>query len=454
MTLIHHAAADVHPPLYYLLLKSWLASCGSSPTSLRGFSLLWGILSIPMLYRLCLEAHLYRATVFIDSSNVRQGALFSALLMAIHAGQVSCSRDARMYSIGVFLACFTSWLLLRALRYQRRSFWVAYGLSIAAFCYVHYFAFFCVIAHVIFVIGDLLVSARCSSFCQMWMIIKGFGGACILAILCYAPWIPIFFRQAEAVRTEYWVVPQTSESIFFVWSTGRDAFRGNESFIIASLMVAAFILLRSSGSRSAWFFFLQAAMPWLITFVLYHTTGRSLLVSRYLLFSQIALLGLGSVLWTSLPGLLTRLAVACLIVAFYAHNSILYLATLPDQPPALVYAAHYLNSHAQPSDVVIVDDPPSLNLLLYYTSQYSGTSLSFHCHASPFARHITHIASLNSTDVFLSSTELETSNLLRVWLAGEGRGRSLPSNLSFHTVIKRSFTGGGGTIYTLQLYSR
>src|SRR5205807_2128610 len=38
-------------PLYYLLLRPWLAATGQSDFALRSFSLLWGVLAIPLLYQ-------------------------------------------------------------------------------------------------------------------------------------------------------------------------------------------------------------------------------------------------------------------------------------------------------------------------------------------------------------------------------------------------------------------
>ena len=76
------------------------------------------------------------------------GALFSALLMAVHPSQVNYSRVERMYSLGVLLAGLSAWLLLRALRASRRQrcWWAAYGVAVAALCYTHTYALLTVFA--------------------------------------------------------------------------------------------------------------------------------------------------------------------------------------------------------------------------------------------------------------------------------------------------------------------
>jgi uncharacterized membrane protein len=134
--LIRHAVADVHPPLYYLLLKLWNACAGEAPHQMRGFSALCGVLSVGMMFLLCLE-------MSSDAWAPRQrppgqaigAALFAAFLTAVHLSQVTPGRTARMYPLGVLLLGLTSWLLLRALRSPRgHAWWSLYGVAVAAFC--------------------------------------------------------------------------------------------------------------------------------------------------------------------------------------------------------------------------------------------------------------------------------------------------------------------------------
>lgn len=88
--LIRRTAADVHPPLYYLLLKVWLAVAGDSPGSLRGFSVLWSVLTIPLLYLVCREI-LVEGEPGQECAALgwRGGAFFSAALLTFHLAQVT-----------------------------------------------------------------------------------------------------------------------------------------------------------------------------------------------------------------------------------------------------------------------------------------------------------------------------------------------------------------------------
>ena len=44
------AKIDQHPPLYYLLLHSWIPSHGDTPYAVRLLSVLFGIATIPVIY--------------------------------------------------------------------------------------------------------------------------------------------------------------------------------------------------------------------------------------------------------------------------------------------------------------------------------------------------------------------------------------------------------------------
>ena len=48
--LTHYTAIDVHPPLYYYLLKLWSLLFGSSLASLRAMSVFLGVVAIILLY--------------------------------------------------------------------------------------------------------------------------------------------------------------------------------------------------------------------------------------------------------------------------------------------------------------------------------------------------------------------------------------------------------------------
>ena len=88
-----------HPPLYYLSLHAWTRAMGTTEFALRVFSLFWGILLVPLLYR------------FLASWGGQSLGLLAALVCALSAVHIDHSQNARMYSflpvLGILLLiCF------------------------------------------------------------------------------------------------------------------------------------------------------------------------------------------------------------------------------------------------------------------------------------------------------------------------------------------------------------
>src|SRR3989338_10316308 len=79
---------DVHPPLYYIVLRGWADIFTNSLFSLRMFSVFFSFLSILGVY------------LFINKAfKNRSLALFTSLLYALSYFQIQYAMEARMYSL-------------------------------------------------------------------------------------------------------------------------------------------------------------------------------------------------------------------------------------------------------------------------------------------------------------------------------------------------------------------
>jgi mannosyltransferase len=113
--------------LYYFLLRGWI-HLGTTEVTVRSLSVLFGVMAIPLAY-------LVGARLFD-----RPTGLISAALLAIHSFHVHWSRDARAYSLLVFLLLLTTWLFLNARERNRTHDWIAFTVSAALCVYAHIFA--------------------------------------------------------------------------------------------------------------------------------------------------------------------------------------------------------------------------------------------------------------------------------------------------------------------------
>jgi 4-amino-4-deoxy-L-arabinose transferase-like glycosyltransferase len=426
-------AEDVHSPLFYLVLKAWLAVAGDSAAALRSLSVLLAVAAVAVLYGAVREA-----------GGSRAGAMAGALVCALHPLQVQQARNARMYALGVLLAALTAWLLLRALRRGRWPWWVAYGLGAALFVYAHYYA--------LFTLAGQALGALALARDRGRSLARGLAVAAVAALAALAPWLPSLVAQARRVQAEYWIPPVSAGSLVTAvlrWATGLGAALPAWIALAAWLALAAWAVMRARGP--ALFFLAQALSPWLLALALSTWGGRPLFLERFTVFAQVALCGLLGVAWAALPrGPRTLAAVA--IAGSVAWGLAGFLRDLPSEPTAAEPLLRYVRRWQQPGDVVVADSPRALNKLLFYARPLG---LAVPVRALPGVAgggHYTHLASLQPGELVQSVEEAAWGP--RVWRATERPDPVPPPPAGWTMGFARVFEGGEGSRYLLVRYDR
>ena len=177
--IIGWTAADVHPPLYYILLHFFLR-LGDSETVVRALSALVGCLTVPVLYAL--------GQVLFD----RAVGLFSALLLILSPLHLWYSQEARMYALVTFLTACSVYCLLLILRSNARLHWLGYVLSTTIALYTHYYAFFVLFFQNLFMIYLFCTRRSGRRLISTWLVAQA------AVLLCFSPWLPILFQQATS----------------------------------------------------------------------------------------------------------------------------------------------------------------------------------------------------------------------------------------------------------------
>ena len=116
-----------HPPLHYLLLHGWFRWFGFGVWQARSLSVLFGTLSIAMLY--AVARHLFD----------RRTALASTALLAISQLGVMYAQEARSYAQLSFFVLCAVLLFLVAVRERRTAAWWGFVLAATAMIYTHYY---------------------------------------------------------------------------------------------------------------------------------------------------------------------------------------------------------------------------------------------------------------------------------------------------------------------------
>lgn len=177
--IISAAAADIHPPGYYLALHLWHAALGPSEFALRSFSAFAGIVLVALLY--CLGRKWFGPRT----------ALISAALGALNPFLIYYAQEARMYALLATLSA-ASFLLFAHLtsRPLTKNFAIplAYCLITAAGLYTHYAFGFTLLAQNLWALSHSALTRQPQRLLT-WV------GLQASVLLLYLPWLPIAYRQ-------------------------------------------------------------------------------------------------------------------------------------------------------------------------------------------------------------------------------------------------------------------
>ena len=124
------ANVEPNPPLYYFVLHYWMQALGQSEFITRFLSLVFGALSVPLIYLL--------------GKSLGQPAtgVLAAFLMAINPFQIWHAQDVRNYTIWPALSMAGLIFLLYALREGKIRYWVGYAGMTLLSLYTHYYDLF------------------------------------------------------------------------------------------------------------------------------------------------------------------------------------------------------------------------------------------------------------------------------------------------------------------------
>src|SRR5207253_3926782 len=199
-----HAAHDVHPPLYFLLLHGWIELFGDGIFSIRSFSALPGIATVAL------------GIWLVGLIATRRAAVLAGVVLALLPTAVRYSQEVRMYSLlGVLLIGATIALVYWVKQPQRSRYLVIYALLMSAAFYTHYFTALCVLSHWLY----LLVMRLQPSAESRHITRPGWWLANVAIVVLFVPWIPGLIDllqhidQLKANGDVGWELPVTFSSL-------------------------------------------------------------------------------------------------------------------------------------------------------------------------------------------------------------------------------------------------
>lgn len=451
--MMRRIALDVHPPFYYWLLDVWANIFGHSLASLRGFSVLFGVATVFMLYVLIKKI-----------TQSQRLSLAAAALLAVNPFHIQYSLEARMYTLGTFLVVASTWVLLKALETNKWKWWLPYALLTTASALNHYFMFFSIAAQGLFVLvwwvknygkDFLRLRLRQAGHAWRWL------GAYVLAAVLYIPWLPTFWKQFSQVQESYWIPKMDIWSVpLTIWKILLGGFQWapQNVLIITAIIFLALLLIYFYKYRGMNYLFIgmMAIIPFVLAILV--SLKTALFLDRYFIF---AAMFITTILAASLLSIRYKKIGLGLLVAMLVGSVISYadgLKTIDAKNrPGMTAASQYIFDHypircpqnvaSAPEKVIVSSTFIYFSYQYYYElyfDQIRGASLACEMKITPepilYLQGITHVnqlphfsgtALLEDHDFVgnLSAFAKKGETVMLLWTTGFGGNKpEVPSN--------------------------
>ena len=219
---------DQHPPLYYTLLHFWMW-LGDGELIVRGFSALWGILTLPVLYAIGARV------------GGRALGLLAALILALSPLHIQYAQDARMYAMLTFSASMALLCMVRLLEGRQARWWLGLIIFTTLTMFGHNTALLFPVALGLFIAGAyglpaLVRRARGAGRAAPDDRLRNWSIALGLALLLWLPWLPGFLVQVRRVDDEFWIPPPTLRRVGATWRDFASAFGPGGLFLAPILL--------------------------------------------------------------------------------------------------------------------------------------------------------------------------------------------------------------------------
>lgn len=268
----------IHPPLFYVLLKVWIAIGGENLFWLRLLPVLFSVLALVPLIYLCRELKLKTPVV-----------LLSLAFLAVNGSLIKYAQEVRMYSLLMLMSLLSMWLFARY--FNRGKSFIPLVIVNILLVYTHYFGWLAVGTEVIVI----LIFQRIK-----WQRIAVMFG---VVLASFIPWIVAGWQAAsggsELSQNIGWM---TRPGFFEVGTFALDLIEpfyfqasNAEPVSIYSISIPLFLICLTSiviylinwkhedEKRTVYFFGLFAFLPFVIAFTASWLLPHSVWGTRHLI---------------------------------------------------------------------------------------------------------------------------------------------------------------------------
>lgn len=194
--------ADVHPPVYYVILKSWVAVAGSSDFALRLPSAVAGVLLIPAAFWFMQLLQQKR-----NQPKHNWISLGAAYLIAINPFLIEYSQEARGYTLVALLMTLAAGWFWRALQRSPLATnrdWLAWSVCLGLAFLTHYLSALGIIVFVIIGSWTIIIQAR-QQHLACRKVLRQHIWTLLPALVFFVSWLPALLQQLAAADPLRWI---------------------------------------------------------------------------------------------------------------------------------------------------------------------------------------------------------------------------------------------------------
>ena len=265
--IVHFTSIDVHPPLYYFLLKVWAHFLGFNAFSMRLLSTMLGAGAILFAFK------------WLKYKYSTKIAFIGSLALATSPFIVRYGQEMRMYTLVLFIFFAATYFMQVAIDSKKKIFWVIYAILIATGMWTHYFLAFAWCAQLVYILSIY----KLDFFRKKLFLVYA------LAVLLFVPWTPYLYSQFHSVQQGFWIPDVSIESLasawteFTIYSTGSMA--SNWTTLLVIVHIITYVYIVSKSFKKQRYLGILATLPILLLVLVSLPPLKSMFVPRYILYS-------------------------------------------------------------------------------------------------------------------------------------------------------------------------
>jgi len=265
-------AADVHPPLYYIVLKGWAHFFGHTDFAMRMLSVILGAVAILFAF------------LWLKYKYGSKSAILGSFLLSISPVFIRYGQEMRMYTMVLAIVFASTYFLQLAIDNEKKRWWIIYAILVAAGMWTHYFTAFAFCAHLVY-----LFKIYGKSF---WK--KHIWAPYLLAILLFSPWMPSLIAQVSNVEQNgFWVSPVSvtvmanyfGEDLYYMKAEEIQ----NWLLVLATIVVSVILYLAVRYRKKMVMLLSMAIVPLIFLVLLSLPPLSPMFIPRYIIYAMLAI---------------------------------------------------------------------------------------------------------------------------------------------------------------------